>query len=355
MSRLAAGASAEEITAAYEHHFGRVLDARAWRQLEQVLMERRLLVPQDVEALDAHFAPAPARPRNRNTLLSGTVPLINPGRLIEWLLGRAPWLVGRAMGAVTVLLLLALGAYVVAASADVFEGARRTWESPSVGLLLVGVALLASTTTHEFGHGLVCVAHGGRCEEMGLAWRIPMVFAYARADDIFLLPAPHRTRIALAGMLAGVIPLVPFLIAHPLLPSGTLRDATSMVLVAGLFACLMNLIPFLGLDGQKMLSHRLGVWDISAEGRHLVLHQWRRLRTGGGVPARRFSPWVWGYAVSELALMTLAGIGGSWWWWQRLAGPIGPWGAALVVLAAWGLTLSVVTLVRRILRGRGDA
>ena len=158
---------------------------------------------------------------------------------------------------------------VLAADAPaLLDGTGELLRQPAA-LVAVAVLLQLSTAAHELAHGLAGRAFGGSVTEIGLRWRLPVVYPYCTVDGR-PVPAPalaagdHR-----GGRRAGQ-PGVPAALRGRLAaapgrrrgPAGAGRAAAC----SGWRRPLVNLLPLPPLDGYKMLGHGLGRGpDLAAE------------------------------------------------------------------------------------------
>lgn len=351
----------------YRARFGRELAAESLNQLLGLLYAKRLLDIPGEPAAERDAAHARLREQNRRvtggtpSLLVRRFPLIDPERAIDAILTRARWLVSAPFAAVATALVVAMIVVIGAQLATLWPAYVDGWSTRPFANAAALTALVVSLVTHEFTHGLTCVAFGGRCREMGVAWRLPLITVYTKVDDIFLLPSRrHRVTIAVAGTLAGLVVLLPAFAVLVLAPQGSARSAAVAVLLLGIPASLVNLLPVLRLDGQKALSHALGVWDVADEARHY----WTgvgRLLLGRRSPARP-RPRLTGAAAvvvpcyGVFLVVTLLGVtvAGTLWWWNTVGQTLSPAAriasvsAGIVSWLAWGL-------VRRARHARGGS
>ncbi|WP_127571152.1 daptide biosynthesis intramembrane metalloprotease [Georgenia faecalis] len=129
---------------------------------------------------------------------------------------------------------------------------------PFAAYFAVAMGYLLTTCVHELSHGAVLAMFGGRPTRMGV-----MLFYFTPAffcdvTDGWRLPRrDQRVAVALAGIgvqsvVAGVAAL-----AAASLPLGPTAQSTAYVFAATTYvACLMNLLPFIKLDGYlALMSH----------------------------------------------------------------------------------------------------
>lgn len=92
-------------------------------------------------------------------------------------------------------------------------------------------------------------------------WRLPMIAAYCKVDDVMLFhERSRRVKAALAGATMSVATCVPFVPVHWLTGGeGTWGTVSAAMLIFGMAFGLVNLLPVFRLDGYYVLSHGLGV------------------------------------------------------------------------------------------------
>ncbi|MFC5281865.1 hypothetical protein ACFPGO_08300 [Arcanobacterium canis] len=327
IDKLKRGLELDQISRLYTDRFGKVLSAKSWHQMAILLRSKRLLLEDGIE----HDPQVQKRMLSRNwRLFSGKVGLFDPSPLIANIQRKCPWVVSKGALLLGLLGFAAL-CMVVGFNFKTMQGdtVRVFTEVPSIAALII-VILLFSMFVHEMGHALACVGAGGACHEIGFAWRIPMFYFYATTDDVYLAPANRRVVVSTAGMLAGSLPLVPFVVAYLFLGEGFGAGVVASILYVGFFATAINLVPLFGLDGHKILSHSLGVWDISSEGRNWILNVVSRKS-----PCKHFGFGVRVFAIFELLAMTAMVVGSTWWWIAFLALKVGVMWAILIVILMW--------------------
>jgi putative peptide zinc metalloprotease protein len=271
-----------EIGEEYAGRFRTRLGDAHWSRLLALLGTRRLLAggPPPV--------PDPA-PTPRSTLLDGRSKLVaDAPALVERLhrvtapLLRPLPLAAAGLAVVAMLVLLAADARAL------FDATDLLVEHEPVTFFAVGVLLWLSLAGHELAHGVVARACGGTVGEIGLRWRLPLVYPYCTVEDVQLLPQRRRQiAVAVAGVAANLLFLLPFAVAWLVLPEhAQARPAVAGMLLIGLAVALANLIPLPPLDGYKMLGYALRVDRLAAGSRgFLALLALRLAGRGPGVAA----------------------------------------------------------------------
>ncbi|WP_173668288.1 daptide biosynthesis intramembrane metalloprotease [Thermobifida fusca] len=180
--------------------------------------------------------------------------LVRPERLLQWL---RPLIVAAANRVTaTLAAAVALGG-VLALAAQAADLGRAMGEPLPLGVYAgVVAAFLASTSLHELGHGVTLTYYGGRPTRIGVMLFYLAPAFFCDVSDGWRLRREHRVRVALAGIatqavIAGAAAFTTFVVDHPDVRAGIL--VFSVVAYA---AGLLNLIPFVKLDGYlALMSH----------------------------------------------------------------------------------------------------
>lgn len=130
--------------------------------------------------------------------------------------------------------------------------------------LLLLASSLVGMTLHEFSHGVALVHYGGRPSRLGIMLFYLMPAFFCDVSDGWRLPHNwQRVRVALAGI--AVQTLFGSATALAALATSAMGGPTSvqyglLVVAAGnMFASLLNLIPFVKLDGYIALMSRVDI------------------------------------------------------------------------------------------------
>ncbi|MFI2032949.1 daptide biosynthesis intramembrane metalloprotease [Streptomyces buecherae] len=128
----------------------------------------------------------------------------------------------------------------------------------STYLAVVG-GVLATTAVHEFGHGAVLSYHGGRPGRMGVMLFYLSPAFFCDVSDGWRLPhRQQRVTVALAGIATQVViaggAAVVSLFAEP-----RMRDGLIIFAVVTYVSGLLNLTPFVKLDGYIALMSHLDI------------------------------------------------------------------------------------------------
>ena len=327
IDRLNRGLDLDSISQAYADVFGKALGVQSWRQMAVLLGSKRLLL---ADGFEFDVESRKKRLIRKWGLSSGRFGLFDPGLLIAGIQRHFPWMISK-WALIFGVLSCTIQCIVVGCHFRSMKDAvgHVFSDVPTIAALSV-VILFVSMFAHEMGHALACVGVGVGCGEIGLAWRLPMLYFYASTDEVYLVAAHRRVIVSAAGILAGSVPLLPFAVAYPFLGKGVAAELVAAILLPGFFATVVNLLPFFGLDGQRIVSHSLGVWNISSEGRSWILNVVFRKDT-----RRCFSSSVKIFAIFELLATALLVVASTWWWIEYLTAVVGAGWATIIFNLGW--------------------
>ncbi|WP_028265498.1 daptide biosynthesis intramembrane metalloprotease [Arthrobacter sp. MA-N2] len=131
---------------------------------------------------------------------------------------------------------------------------------PLEAYLFVAVAMFASTLLHELGHGMALVYFGGTPRRIGI-----MLFYLAPAffcdvtDGWRLCSRKQRVLVALAGPLVHLGLGSVALAVQSLMPATSLRDAATLYGIICYAIAVLNLFPFIKMDGYIALMSALDI------------------------------------------------------------------------------------------------
>ncbi len=277
ISRMDGTRTLAEISEDYYERFSRKLNAASWQSLIALLEQRQLL---------AHTFSAAGLAERRQMLISRKsqgnrgflrrrLALFNPDRLLDSLLVYLRFIFQPMVVLPTMMIIMA--------SAVVMFGrwesiAATIWEGRSSYSVWIAAFLFfwLITAVHELAHGLSCKHYGGSVEEIGFIWRYLMILPYCKIDDIMLCPQRRqRVYASFAGIFANLIFLPPLLLLWHFAPSDAVArfSALSMLFISGM--AIVNLIPFVELDGYFILNHALGFDNLRQEANTF----WREVAT----------------------------------------------------------------------------
>ena len=288
LERLDGRRTLAQIGDEYAVRFGARLGETQWQQLLRVVYGRGLMA--DAPVPDETAAPgavpsASASDKKPSGVLRGTVKLVHDApAFIERLhrataFARKPYLLGALA-----LAMLAMTADLAASYGELVRDAAKLIAEPSV-LLAVLTLLWTSQALHELGHGLAGRAFGASVGEIGLRWHYGTVLMYCRVEDVqFFARRRDQVATAAAGVFINLLVLSPFWIAWAACPSGgSARRLLGGLLLIGMAAALINLLPLPPLDGYLALGYALGVSRLATESNtFLKLAAARVVRRGEG-------------------------------------------------------------------------
>jgi multidrug resistance efflux pump len=299
----------EDVLRLAERRFDAVLPRASLDRFLASLERARLIEP----AAGASEREHERRPRRvRGSLFYLRVPLVDP----DALLGRLAQRLGFLYSPVSVvlggaLILVALGIAVVDWP-DIVRDAGRLYRLsavPEIWLTVWSVVL-----AHELAHGLTCKRFGGAVHELGLLLIYFTPAAYCNVSDAWLFPEKRkRLLVTLAGpwLELCVWALATILWRVTDVESGLNELALIVVATSGI-KTLLNLNPFLKLDGYYLLSDLLDMPNLRRRAFRSIGDRLRRVFGGVGVGEgatnMRERRILFGYGVVAL-VMTLGFLG----------------------------------------------
>ncbi|MEV4952155.1 daptide biosynthesis intramembrane metalloprotease [Paenarthrobacter nitroguajacolicus] len=184
--------------------------------------------------------------------------LFNPAPLLQSIRPLMTTVSGPKAVAAAVLLLLGGVAGVFIAGPSI--GRVLSTPLPLEAYLFVAVAMFASTLLHEFGHGLALTCCGGTPRRIGIMlFYLSPAFFCDVTDGWRLGSRKQRVFVALAGPLVH-LGLGSFALSvHGFLPVSWLQDAVLLYGVICYAVAILNLFPFIKLDGYVALMSALDV------------------------------------------------------------------------------------------------
>lgn len=239
------------------------------------------------------------------SFLSWRIPLIDPERLLQWMMPVARPLAGWP-GALLWVTVVGPAALLLAMHwRELTHGATDHFMSVQ-NLAAFWLLFVVIKALHELGHAVLTKAYGGEVHDMGLMLLVFNPVPYVDASSAWKFPEKWR-RIAVGGagmlvelFLAGIAMLV-WLNAEP----GLVRTlAFDTIVIAGVSTVLFNANPLLRFDGYYMLSDWLEIPNLKRRAnrylgylceRYLLASRPERPLTAPGEPA-----WFVGYATASL-------------------------------------------------------
>ncbi|MEU7237941.1 daptide biosynthesis intramembrane metalloprotease [Streptomyces chrestomyceticus] len=128
---------------------------------------------------------------------------------------------------------------------------------PLTVYLAVACAMLATTCVHEMGHGAVLTYYGGRPSRMGVMLFYLSPAFFCDVSDGWRLPdKAHRVRVALAGITTQAVIAGGTGIATLFVDDASVHAGLLVFTVSTYVSGLLNLLPFIKLDGYiALMSH----------------------------------------------------------------------------------------------------
>ena len=338
IDRMRGRRTLDEISDDYAAAFGRPIGGPGWQRMLGLLYSRDLLLPaappptSPTQPAPVRRSPGP-RPSDWRTgrlVFGGTSTLIDRlYRVLGWCF--SPWV--QVPGALAVLAGLGL---VGANLPELWEDTLDLRHRP---LLLVAVLafLWASLSLHEVAHGLTARHFGSDASEIGLLFRPPMVFLYARVQTAPLLNRRWPSiAVALAGGLTNIVLVLPFALWWLLADPGSRTGQTlSALILLGTGTGLVNFLPLPPLDGYAALGQAVGALNLAPDSTRCVRETVRRV----AYPPRLRALYL-GYAVLRAVLLLAVLAELVWFCRSVLSGWQG-------VTALAGIALFVVSTLAR--------
>ncbi|MFK0039684.1 daptide biosynthesis intramembrane metalloprotease [Paenarthrobacter sp. NPDC090517] len=270
--------------------------------------------------------------------------LFNPAPLLESIRPMASAMSGPKAAAAAVLLLLGgvAGAFIAGPSI----GRVLSTPLPMQAYLFVAVAMFVSTLLHEFGHGLALTCCGGTPRRIGIMlFYLSPAFFCDVTDGWRLGSRKQRVFVALAGPLVH-LGLGSFALSvHGFLPMSWLQDAVLLYGAICYAVAILNLFPFIKLDGYVALMSAVDVphlrqKSLSVTGDFVSSH------ILGSLPKYRNYGWLAWFGFASF----ISGIGFMVVGYQRLVPVFLQLGIAGHVVVAAVLCLLLVMAGRAIVR-----
>lgn len=295
ISRMNGNRTLAEIGEDYYAYFGRHLNEQSWAQLFNLLDKRLMLTGRLDESQIKELRDRAAAGKAENAkqgFMRQRFRFTYSDALLEKVYPWTRFIFRRGLIIPLLLCILTAEVFLILNLQTIFADAgsvRGNYLAIGVFLMLTWVLMFA----HEMGHALTYWHFGGRDSELGIIWRYLMFLPYSKVDDILLFHnRTHRIYIAFAGVFVNLLAAVPLVILWYVSPADTfLRAVTSLLLLSTGLLSLLNLIPFIQLDGYYMLNYALGMLDMRQESKQYWLEIINKhvLKRGKGVseyPAR---------------------------------------------------------------------
>ena len=253
---------------------------------------------------------------------------------------------------------LAAGLVAVAGMAAFWSvGSARGFEvsvqQVGFGLVMLFVLDMLLVFIHEFGHAVTLIHYGRRVNGAGFRLYFGTPAFYIESSDVLMLDRRRRMVQSFAGpgfemVATGVAALLLLVV-----PEGAIESTLYRFVVLNYFVLLLNLVPFLELDGYFIASDALRLPDLRPRSLAFVRHDlWRKLRRRERFDRADLGLGLYGVAGVAFTVLTLFTAA---FFWEKTFGDFvsrligaGPLGIA-------GLVAVVVVLAGPAVRGAGQA
>ncbi len=185
-------------------------------------------------------------------------------------------------------------------SHGVGTGIRAVLQNPAMGLLLFAL-LVVSLAFHECGHAAACRYGGARPGRIGIGIYLVWPVFYTDVTDSWRLSKRGRLRTDLGGVYFNVV----FALAAAAAFLVTRYKLLLIVIVTQQMLVLDQFIPWVRLDGYHIVSDLIGVSDLFARIKPVVVSILPGRRPDPRV--RELKPWA-RIAVATWVLSTLAAL-----------------------------------------------
>ena len=214
-------------------------------------------------------------------ILYNRIPLASPNRVAAFFAVRTDWLFGTKACQYWYAFIIVCYAILIANlyrfNFDSWSSAVDIHSALTLRTWFGCIAVLAVTRIlHEWGHAVVCLRNGGRCNEIGFVRILMIAFPYVDVTDAWKMPAKSdRIGVWLAGIyVESIISAFSILvwIATEASLLHTLAFQTLVVTIGS--ALLFNANPLMKYDGYYVLSEWLEVPDLQRGSRQA----WHKIR-----------------------------------------------------------------------------
>ncbi|GHC51251.1 daptide biosynthesis intramembrane metalloprotease [Streptomyces cinnamoneus] len=275
--------------------------------------------------------------KNRGTWIRFVPPLtvqftlLKPERVLRRLTPLLNALAGRAAAVVAAVAVLGGLLALAAQGAELRTALGQPLPIPVY--LAVALGMLATTCVHEMGHGAVLTYYGGRPSRMGvMLFYLSPAFFCDVSDGWRLSEKAHRVRVALAGIATQTVIAGTTGIATLFVDDASVRAGMLVFTVSTYVTGLLNLLPFIKLDGYIALMSHLDLPHLRdramTDGRRFIA----KVLFGGGRYERELPQLSWSVAYG-LACMAFPFyiVTSAMSLWSDTAQRLGPVGASLVL------------------------
>jgi putative peptide zinc metalloprotease protein len=191
------------------------------------------------------------------------IPLIDPDRLLDWMLPYLRWMFTSWFLAVSVAFMMAAILHVATHFGTFYEKLPSYHEFFSFKTVVyLWAALGAVKVIHEFGHGLSCKAFGGEVHEMGALFLVFSPCLYCNVSDAWTLPDKwKRIIISAAGIYVELIiaAIATFVWWNTPAQPFINNLALSLMVVCSVSTVVFNANPLMRYDGYYVLADLLEI------------------------------------------------------------------------------------------------
>lgn len=257
------------------------------------------------------------RKRHQGSTLYMRYRVVDPDRILDWLMPRTRFFFTPAFVVLSALLIvLAIGIGIFNWS-YILQGALDLVRLSTLPLLVATIFL--ALTAHEFAHGLTCKHFGGEVREMGLMLLYFQPAFYCNVSDAWLFPEKRkRLWVGFAGPYFELFLWALAAILWRITAVDTWINEASLVLMATSgVKTLFNFIPLIKLDGYYLLSDYLEIPNLRKKSfRYLGSLLKRVAGLRGRLPAiprrERRIYLIYGVAAVVFSVSLLLSIAGTW-------------------------------------------
>lgn len=256
-----------ELCEAFHDRFGETIDKDDVDDFVSSARSRNLIEPEDDPAHqpdEKEKSFVGSRLPGKGSILFYRLPLCRPDRFFTWLEPKIRFVWTPAFVVATLMMIAAAAVVMIGGRQSLLSAfpAALRWET----LVVVWGALILATCLHECGHGLTCKHFGGEVPDAGALLMFFIPCFYCNVSDAWLIrEKSRRVWITLAGAYSD---LCVWALAVFVWRITTLDSLVNYVAFVVLSVCgartLLNLNPFLRLDGYYLLSDGLGVPNLRA-------------------------------------------------------------------------------------------
>ncbi|MFF7309685.1 daptide biosynthesis intramembrane metalloprotease [Streptomyces sp. NPDC008137] len=271
--------------------------------------------------------------------------LLRPGRTMQALGPLFARLFSRgAVAAALLCVLLGVGAL-----AAQWDAVTATLNSPLSAGTFAGVllALLLGVSIHELGHAAVLIRYGGRPSRIGVMLFYLMPAFFCDVSDAWRLPARRqRVHTALAGPAVQTSLAAASALAAWPLDDGTAKTCLLFFAVTSYGTALLNLTPFIKLDGYIALMSHVDVPYLRDRAMADARRTLARFLFGGTYQRELHTRWTiaYGFACLAFPVYFLSAALHTWLGTLQRVGWVG------LLMAATGLSYLAWIVIRGALR-----